>query len=212
MTKNIAIAVLALALLIPATSNAARDYGVYRGGARNVFGEVSFTVKYGEITVSDDVPDDGSDIRNMGFTFGNGINDILSFEFEYTQTVSDGDDYDFASGGSGSADFDTLGFFLVGKSAGKLYVKGRVGYTRVAWDIEGSPLAFDDDLEGSRNVYGLAYGVGAGFKIGKNAAVELEYTVYPTRDNVEFDLGAPEPTVLDLEMDFVSVNFVWTVR
>ncbi len=204
MRKNLAIGFLSLTFLLPAVSHAARDYG--RNPA-DFFGQVYFAAKYGEITIAEDVPENGSDIRNLGFVFGKGINDILSAEFEYTTTVSEDDDY---LGDGSSASVDTLGLYLAAKTPGKVYFKGRVGYTRVAQEF-GADSSIPE-LEGTKNIYGLAVGVGGGVKVGKNGAVEFEYMLYPTRDDVEtIDFG-PGIGVLefDLEMDFITLSYVWS--
>jgi opacity protein-like surface antigen len=197
MRKNLAIVFLSLTFLIPAVSHAARDYG---RSPLDYGGQVYLTIKYGETTIADSVPENGSDIRNLGFVFGKGINDVLAMEFEYTTTVSKDDDY----GGSDlSASTDILGLFLVAKTAGDIYVRGRIGYTRVTQDFGSSASGLFDDLSGQKNIYGVGYGVGAGYKFMKGGAVELEYMVYPTRDDVDF--GGNE---VDLEMDFISLNYV----
>lgn len=204
MRKNLAIGFLSLTFLLPAVSNAARDYG--RNPA-DFFGQVYFAAKYGEITIADDVPENGSDIRNAGFTFGKGINNILSAEFEYTTTVSEDDDY---LGSSASASVDTLGLFLAAKTPGKVYFKGRVGYTRVTQEF--GPLSGFPELEGTKHIYGVAVGVGGGVKVGKNGAIELEYALYPTRDDVEtIDFGGSVGVLeFDLEMDFITLSYVWS--
>ncbi|MFZ9037101.1 MAG: outer membrane beta-barrel protein [Gammaproteobacteria bacterium] len=203
MRKNLVIVFLSLTFLIPAVSHAARDYG------RNPIdfgGGVYLVLKYGEITIADDVPEDGSDIRNLGFAFGKQVNDVLAMEFEYTATVSEDGDY----GGTGSrASADTVGFFVVARTPGDLYAKGRLGYTRVSQEFSDNPVI---DWGGEKNVYGIAAGVSVGYKIMKGGAIELEYMLYPTRDDVEFDFsGVGGPVVEeDLEMDFVAINYVWS--
>jgi len=185
--------ILSLTFLLPAVSHAARDYG--RNPA-DFFGQVYFATKYGEITIAEDLPENGSDIRNVAFVFGKGLNDVLSMEFEYSTTVSEDDDY---FGGGYGASADTLGLFLAAKTPGKVYVKGRVGYAKVKQEFGDDPLI--PELGGSKNVYGVAVGIGAGVKVGKRGAVEVEYTIYPTRDDVE---------TVDLETDFIGVSYVWS--
>ena len=207
MRKNLVIVFLSLTFLIPGLSHAARDYG------RNQFGgsQVYLAFKYGEVTIDEDVPESGSDIRNMGVVFGKGFSDVLSIEFEYTDTVSKDDDYQ----GSGvSAQVETMGIFVAAKTTGDLYVKGRLGYTQSEQQFGSDSSGIYADLEGSKNVYGLAYGVAAGYKFMKRgtlrSALELEYMVYPTREDVEFDLTGVGGSVIeeDLEMDFVTLNLV----
>lgn len=201
MRKNLAIVFLSLTFLVPGVSQAARDYG------RNPLdfgGQVYLIIKYGESTIADSVPENGSDIRNLGFVFGKEVNEILAMEFEYTFTVSKDDDY---GGDDLSASTDILGLFLVGRSSGDLYFKGRIGYTRVTQDFGDSASSLYDDVSGETNVYGVGYGVGAGYKFMKGGALELEYMVFPTRDDVEFSTGATTIEE-DLEMDFISLNYV----
>lgn len=200
MRKNLVIVFLSLTFLIPAASHAARDYG------RNPIdfgGGVYLVLKYGEITIAEDVPEDGSDIRNLGFAFGKQVNDVLALEFEYTTTVSEDDDY----GGTGSsASVETVGFFVVARTPGDLYAKGRLGYTRAAQEFDDNAFV---DWGGEENVYGMAAGVSVGYKIMKGGAIELEYMLYPTRDDVEFTSGAITIEE-DLEMDFVAINYIWS--
>jgi opacity protein-like surface antigen len=201
MRKNLAIVFLSLTFLIPAVSHAARDYG------RNPIdfgGGVYLVLKYGEITIADDVPEGGSDIRNLGFAFGKAVNDLISMEFEYTTTVSEDDDY----GGTGSSvSLDTVGLFVMAKSTGDFYGKARLGYTRVNKDISDTAII---DWGNNDNVYGIAAGLGAGYKFMEGGAIELEYMLYPKFEDVEFDFsGVGGPTFEDdLEVDFVSLNYV----
>lgn len=201
MRKNLAIVFLSLTFLIPGLSNA-RDYGRISYPDR-----VYLVLKYGEVTIADDVPEDGSDIRNVGIVLGRGFNDTVSMEFEYTLTVSKDDSY-FSSGNEASV--DTLGIFLTAKTQGDLYVKGRAGWARTTQEFGDDPVV---DIGGTENVYGMAVGVAAGYKFMKGGAIELEYMIYPTRDDVDFDtrpvLGPSGPVFEeDLEMDFISLNYV----
>ncbi len=206
MRKNLAIGFLSLTFLLPAVSHAARDYG--RNPA-DFFGQVYFATKYGEVTIAEDLPENGSDIRNLAFVFGKGLNEVLSMEFEYSTTVSRDDDY---LGAGYAASADSLGLFLAAKSPGKIYFKGRVGYARVTQKFGDDPIF--PELEGSKNVYGLAVGVGAGVKVGKQGAIEFEYMKYPTRNNVEsIDLGPSLGVIeFDLEMDLISLSYVWSAN
>ena len=196
MTKNIAIAVLALALLVPAASNAA---GLYRGSSRgNAFaGEVYLGLKYGSLVIDDGVSTgDDADVRNTGFMFGGSINDYLGLEFDYTQTVSTDDE--LVSGLIGTnISTDTIGFFLVGKTMGDIYIKGRVGYVIMDQHISLTGDNFNN------NNYGIGLSLGVGAKIGETGAIEIEYTALPDTDKED------TPFLEDLESEFVSVAFVW---
>lgn len=190
MRKNLTIVFLSLILLIPAVSHAARDYGTNR--AQAFFGQVYLGLKYGSITIAEDVPDsDGADVRDLGFTFGKGINDNIAMEFAYNFTVTEDD----TSAGDISA--DSVGLYLVGKTTGKVYFKGRLGYTRLTLERNLGSGSFD------HNAYGMAYGVGLGVRVGPGA-IEAEYTVLPDIDNSGF-VGAP----IEVESDFLSIAYVW---
>jgi len=202
MTKYIAIAVLSLALLIPATSNASRyKFGDTNSGAL-IPGKVYLGVKYGLLTIEEDTSgSDEVEMDNLGFTFGGDINEYLGLEFAYTQTVSDARKK--VDGSTLTASIDTLGLFLVGRTQGDVYFKGRAGYTKVNQNIKFLGLGGDD------NIYGMAYGLGAGIKFGKTIALEIEYTVFPDTD--EFDkIGSFFAD--DLETEFVTVGLVWAIE
>ncbi len=196
MTKYIAIAVLSLVLLIPATSNAGRySFDDSRSGAL-IPGKVYLGVKYGVFKSEQNVgPKDKYDVEmdNLGFVFGGEISDILALEFDYSQTVSA--DKEESGGSIAKASVDSIGLFLVARTSGDVYVRGRVGYTRIELEIS--------DF-GSDNIYGIAYGIGAGMKVGEGAAIEIEYTVFPETD--EF-FGVPIEG--EIENEFLTVGFVW---
>ena len=127
MTKYIAIAVLSLVLLIPATSNAGRySFDDSRSGAL-IPGKVYLGVKYGLLTI--DEPVSGSDdveMDNVGFTFSGDINGYLALEFAYNQTVTESDLDLFDLGPELKVSSDTLGLFLVARTRGDVYLKGRL--------------------------------------------------------------------------------------
>lgn len=196
MTKNIAIAVLALALLIPAASNAADQYRSSNRGSAFA-GEVYLGLKYGSLSIDDGVSTgDDADVRNTGFMFGGSINDYLGLEFDYTQTVTTDDE--LVSGFIGrSISTDTLGFFLVGKTNGDIYIKGRVGYVIMDQHIGLTAGNFNN------NNYGVALSLGVGARVGETGAIEIEYTALPDTDKED------TPFLEDLETEFVTVAFVW---
>ncbi|MCP4877444.1 MAG: hypothetical protein GY896_18440 [Gammaproteobacteria bacterium] len=196
MRKNITIVLLFLTFLVPTVSHAARDYSSYQ--TNDLIGDVYLGVKYSRIGIFSDDLDDGdkSDSRNVGFMFGKGINDLLSWEIAYNSNVTKEDDW---LGAGLNVEAETLGFFLVAKTQGDIYFKGRVGYSRVTEDLSAI---------GEFNSYGIAYGVGAGFKIGKIGAIEVELSKLPT-ENLDLDVPGFGPISFDVEAEMVSVAYVW---
>ena len=198
MTKYIAIAGLSLALLIPATSNASRyNFGDERSGAL-IPGKVYLGVQAGQLSIEADTSgSDPVEMDHIGFSFGGDINEHLGLEFAYTQTVSDERE------GVERGSTNTLGLFLVGRTLNDAYFKGRVGYTVVNQEFDLVATSFDD------NVYGIAYGLGAGIKLGKTLALEIEYTIFPETD--EFDaLGSFFG--VDFDTEFVTLGLVWAIE
>jgi opacity protein-like surface antigen len=196
MSKNIAIAILSLTLLAPAIGYSANWNRDSRSG--EVFpGKAYLGLKYGVFTTEQTVGSYEVDMDNMGFVFAGDINQYLALEFDYTQTVS-ADKEEFL-GSTAKQTVDTIGLFLVAKTRGKVYARGRLGYTRAEQQIRFMGASESD------NIYGMAYGIGAGIKLGKEATLEIEYTVYPDTD--EF-FGIP--VAGEIETEFVSIGIVWS--
>ena len=198
MNKNIAAALLVLVVLVPLTGNAQSYYRSNNTSRVISSNKVYLGVKFGQVSLELDVSGaDREDVAdNMGLVFVGDINDYLAMEFEYTKTVST-KQVDIASTPSQTS-FDTVGVFLVAKSTGTFYGKARVGYSWVDQDF---------DSFGTDTVYGLAYGLGAGFKASDTFYIEAEYTLYPEADETDRfgrAFGA------DLFTDIVSVNLVWS--
>lgn len=190
MRKNLSIIFLSLTFLLPTVSHAARDYGTSR--AEEFVGQVYLGLKYGSLTIAEDVPDsDGADIRDLGIVFGRGINDNLAIEFAFDFTVTKDDTSD------GDISADAVGLYLVAKTTGDVYVKGRLGYTRLTLERNFAGDSFDT------NAYGMSYGIGVGARVGPGA-IEAEYTLLPKIDNTAF-VGAP----VEVESDYFSVAYVW---
>jgi len=195
MNKNIAAGLLTLGLLVPVVGDAA---GVYRSNnSPAAFGgsKVYLAVKAGVLSLdSDGFGTTPVDVTDLGVVFGGHFNDHLAMEFEYTKTVSAAKEQFLGTNSTVSG--DTLGLFLVYRTLGDFYVKGRLGYTMVDQEID--PIDTD-------TVYGLAGGLGAGIEFSDTFSVEAEYTVYPTAD--EFNsFGAAG----DLSTDMISVNLVFS--
>ena len=192
MRKNIAIVVLAATLLVPALGYAAelrtRNGGVFAN-------QVYLGIKYGNLTIEEDTSGSGdADIGNLGIMFGGHVNEYVALEFDYTYTVSE-EEFD---AGPTNISSDTLGFFVVGKTMGDIYVKGRVGYSRVEQEFDFLGESIDN------TAYGIAYSLGVGAKIGDTGAIEIEYTVFPDTDKEDWG------TMNDLETEYLSIAYVWT--
>ena len=68
--------------------------------------------------------------------------------------------------------------------------------SRVKADIAGrSNESLDED--------GLSYGVGAGFEVGKNGAIELNYLVLPEMEESLFDEN------VEFENELTSIGYNW---
>ena len=195
MNKNIVAALLTLAMLVPLTGHA---QGLYRSNNTSTTigaGKVYLGVKAGILTIdSDDPATDAVDVTNMGFVFGGHLNDYLALEFDYTQTVS-AEKEDFI-GTAVKVHTDTIGLFLVARTTGDLYVKGRLGYSWIDQEIT---------KVGSDTVYGLAGGLGAGYEFSDTFSLEAEYTLFPVTD--EFDRFG---SAGDLTTELVSINLVFS--
>ena len=221
MWKYLAFFFLSLALWLPAQSQAqgVRDYANRQDG---YVGAVYLGLKYGEVTFaldSSDLPEDGSDVMNFGLVFGRKVNDILGWEVEYTYTASEDDvtledvfeetrgntttsiDFEYSD-----VSLEKLGFFLIAKSSGNVYAKGRLGYVRNTLEL--------GDL-GDDNIYGIAYGFGGGVKIGDSGSnVEFEYTRYPSE---EYRFSTTSPFTgrtfsddKDVYSDMFTIAWVWS--
>lgn len=195
MRRYLTVIFLVSSLLMPAVSSA---QGNYSNRAEAFLGEVYLGVKYGRITYAEEIPDfsDGSDTRNLGFMFGKRFNDVVGMELEYTQTVTADDT------SVGDIYTDTLGFYMVGKFGGKVYGKGRLGYTRLTQERNFAGDSFDN------NTYGIAWGLGIGFNVYQKGSIEIEYTVLPKTDDRGF-LNVPAGQEFEAEGDLVTVNYVW---
>lgn len=74
-------------------------------------------------------------------------------------------------GMTGKWDINTFAGYLAYRSPGDLYFKGKIGYLNedLNVNIVGANISGSDS--------GLSIGVGGGFKLGTNVALEAEYTV-----------------------------------
>ena len=195
MKNKIAVVVLTLAMLVPVTSYAAGSYRSNSTTSAIGATKVYLGVKYGVLTIEPDASGaDNVETDNLGFMFGGHINDNIALEFDYTQTVSSAKENFLGS--TTKVKTDTTGFFLVAKTTGSVYFKGRVGYSWIDQNVSNG---------GSDRIYGLAYSAGAGLELGDTFSIEAEYTLYPKTDEFDrFGSGG------DLDTSLLSVSAVWS--
>ena len=136
-----------------------------------------------------------AEIGTIGLVIGGDINDLLSMEFEYNYTVSE----EYYGRLPGRLEAEGWGLYLAAKSQGDIYVKGRVGYTQT--EFEGSD---GGGSRGSTTNYGVAGGVGVGFKIGPGA-LEIEYTLFP---QIERIWG--EELDDDIDTDMITIGYMFS--
>ena len=204
--KNLVLTLLSLIILAPGPAVAMQDEET---SLEDVFADAYLGFKYGQVVLGVDLDYDDTeqDLGNFGIILGNRINENFALELEYTQTVHQDDGFnDF------DVEADTIGLFLVGKTSGQVYFKGKLGYARVAQHFDFG-AGSTQELDGDKNVYGLAYGIGAGARVKDFGSLELELTVYPVRDDVEFDFGPISGTAEDdLEMHMISLTYILSVH
>lgn len=126
-------------------------------------------LKAGKLMI--DVPE-YVDANSTGFVVGYRIFDNASGSFavegEYTKSTQENIT---VSNVTGKWDMDTLAVYFAYRSGGDLYLKGKIGYLNedVNVSIAGASISGSDN--------GLSAGIGGGWKFGKKAALELEYTI-----------------------------------
>ena len=148
MTVRQSLLFLLPALFLAAPGHAAD--GLYLGAEAGVVER--------DVTGFDDAANAG--IR-IGYEFqGIGIGD-LAVEGSYIDSISDGD---LPAGDNWS--MKALSGYLVLRTAGPIYLKGRAGFSY--WDVDAG-AASDDGTD-------FSYGLGAGLSFGI-AQLEVEYTV-----------------------------------
>jgi len=108
-----------------------------------------------------------------GYTLSQNANGALALEGEVTRTVSGGD----APGGGW--DINTWAVYGAYRTAGAAFLKARVGYLNEHVSVSGPGSA---SISGSDS--GISFGAGGGFRLGKKAAFEIEYTVI--EDDISF--------------------------
>lgn len=133
--------------------------------------EYTFGIKGGTMMNS---ASGASDATSIGFVTNFPLsNKISSIEAEITTSITGG-----GVGGGFDYDWDITtiaGYYTHNIHQGGFYLKLKAGllYERVVIS-DNSPFPLDDVTESDT---GLSYGIGAGWKIGEQNKLELEYTV-----------------------------------
>jgi len=112
----------------------------------------------------------------LGYTFGGDGNISWAAEAEFTTTISDGDIEVF--GQKGDWDVDTQALYGVLRFGSDIYGKVRAGYLREDVSASIAGVSVDDDDTG------FSGGLGAGWRMNENFAIELEYTFI--EDDLDF--------------------------
>ncbi len=101
--------------------------------------------------------DDNDPAFNIGAVMGQPVSRDFSWEAEFNFTVADGE-----VGANRDWDFNNIAGYAVYRSPGNIGFKAKAGLTY--WDT-------DNDSGTS-----LSMGIGAGFKVGQNGMLDVEYT------------------------------------
>jgi len=114
-----------------------------------------------------------------------------SIEFEFTNTVDNGDIIDSAGRPNGVWAHDSTSIFFAYRPPGTVYFKAKIGATvadRYVSLPSHPPVSHDQELD-------LSWGAGLGVHLGERANIEVEYTM-PLGVNNSESLGANDTTYL----------------
>lgn len=155
--KKLSASVLALALSSGAAMVQADNIGGFYIGAKT--GHMSIDVS--------EVSNDRGDGLFLGYEWNAGDNMGIAVEYEYTTTSTNAR----VAGLRGNADLDTHALYAAFRFGETLYLKARAGVLREEVDIKIAGMKF------SENDTGFSGGFGLGYRFGRNAFVEVEYTI-----------------------------------
>ena len=171
MKRNLVVTLLAALLATPL----AQAEGPYAG------------VLYGLVEY-DDIETD-----NLGLVISYNWDNGVGFDFDFSKTLSE--DSVSVNGLSGDASLDSWGLFATYRTAGKLYLKGKLGYAVV--DRE-----FDGDIDIDDSAAGFAYGIAGGMVFG-DGALEVSYTILP---DVDF-----QGSDVDDDVNTLALRYHWNL-
>lgn len=139
----------------------------FSGPALAAGGPFYLGLKVGSMMVDVSGFDDASAVGFVaGYKFFDNAGGSVAIEGEYNDSSSAD-----IKGFPAKWDIRTVAVYLAYRSAGDLYFKGKAGYL----DEKVTASGFGTTISGSDS--GLSVGVGGGWKMGKQAALELEFTI-----------------------------------
>ena len=148
---------------------------------------------YGGILIGQIEADD-IDTGNLGLMGGITASNGFGVEAFYASTVAK--DSDSFAGFELETSIDAYGLLGTYQTSGDTYVKFKAGLAIVQIEFDLENASGEDDDES-----GLAFGLGAGTKIG-NGVIELNYLVLPEFEDFR-------NTSDDAEVDMISLSYLW---
>ena len=159
---------------------------------------------------------ESNDTANFGIQLGNINEHGIGYELFYSLTLID--DSETSGGFESAIETDTLGFYAVYKTPGKVYFKAKAGYGMVFfnWDIREDDVTvvdLDDTFEG------FSYGVSVGTQIG-DGQIELSYYRFPDFDDFEeledavaagqASVGITDEVDIEFDIEMFNLSYIWT--
>ncbi len=127
-------------------------------------GQMYIGVKAGSFLVDLDGADDPEPFGvQLGYDFGQN----LSLEFEYNTGSADYTGF----GSTVDMDLTTMAIYATFRSEGQGYFLTKIGFLKE--ELELSNASASENIDDT----GLSYGIGGGFKLGDQFALEAEYTI-----------------------------------
>ncbi len=135
---------------------------------------------------------------HLGGTYGYQYSENFAFESVASLTVGDERD-DIVSdllGQTARTQFNSIAGYLVAKSSGSFYVKGKAGLSYASFVYTAS--GYEDEVE---STFGLSYGIGLGIE-GEKFNFEFELTKMPEVDDPIFPNDSYDTTLTTVNLVF----------
>ena len=146
--------------------------GFSEADAREQDRDFYFGISGGQTRVKNTTTQQYQDATSFGINVGTRLYSNDSFwsgaELKYTKTTSKEQVNNSGSSTISSYEVETTGLYLVARTRGKAYVKGKLGAANQVITVD--DVVIQDSTRGS-------YGLGAGIRQG-GAVLEIEYTQY----------------------------------